>query len=66
VAYSHRVQGTHEATEADQNVCKCCISKHLSDNFPIQNVLKQDALMPLRFNFALEYAFRKSRKTRWE
>jgi hypothetical protein len=29
----------------------------LSDKFPIQNVLKQgDALSPLLFNFALEYA----------
>jgi hypothetical protein len=29
----------------------------LSDTFPIQNGLKQgDALSPLRFNFALEYA----------
>jgi hypothetical protein len=32
----------------------------LSDNFLIQNGLKQgDALLPLLFNFALEYAFRK-------
>jgi hypothetical protein len=32
----------------------------LSDTFPIQNVLKQrDALSPLLFNFALEYAIRK-------
>jgi hypothetical protein len=32
----------------------------LSDSFPIQNGLKQgDALSPLRFNFALEYAIRK-------
>jgi hypothetical protein len=36
------------------------IGKHLSDNFPIQNGLKQgDALLPLLFNFALEYAIRK-------
>jgi hypothetical protein len=36
------------------------ICKHLSDNFPIQNGLKQgDALSPLLFNFALEYAIRK-------
>jgi hypothetical protein len=32
----------------------------LSDKFPIQNGLKQgDALLPLLFNFALEYAIRK-------
>jgi hypothetical protein len=36
------------------------IGKHLSDSFLIQNVLKQgDALSPLLFNFALEYAIRK-------
>jgi hypothetical protein len=36
------------------------ISKHLSDSFPILNDLKQgDALSPLLFNFALEYAIRK-------
>jgi hypothetical protein len=36
------------------------ISKHLSDNFPIQNGLKQGGcLLPLLFNFALEYAIRK-------
>jgi hypothetical protein len=32
----------------------------LSDTFPVQNGLKQgDALKPLLFNFALEYAVRK-------
>jgi hypothetical protein len=36
------------------------IGKHLSDSFPIQNGLKQgDALSPLLFNFALEYAIKK-------
>jgi hypothetical protein len=36
------------------------IGKHLSDSFPIQNGLKQgNALSPLLFNFALEYAIRK-------
>jgi hypothetical protein len=36
------------------------IGKHLSDSFPIQNGLKQgDALSPLLFKFALEYAIRK-------
>jgi hypothetical protein len=36
------------------------VTKVLSDAFPIQNGLKQgDALSPLLFNFALEYAIRK-------
>jgi hypothetical protein len=36
------------------------VGKHLSDRFPIKNGLKQgDALSPLLFNFALEYAIRK-------
>jgi hypothetical protein len=36
------------------------IGKYLSDNFPIQNGLKQgDALPPRLFNFALEYTIRK-------
>ena len=35
-------------------------SKHLSDMFPIRTGLKQgDALLPLLFNFSLEYAIRK-------
>jgi hypothetical protein len=38
---------------------KICIGKYLSDNFPIQNGLKQDALSPLLFNFVVEYAIRK-------
>jgi hypothetical protein len=38
---------------------KIHIGKHLSHAFPIQNGLKQDALPPLLFNFALEYAIRK-------
>jgi hypothetical protein len=34
--------------------------KRLSDKFPIKNSLKQgDALSPLLFNFALEYAIRR-------
>jgi hypothetical protein len=37
---------------------KLRIVKHLSAAFPTQNGLKQgDALSPLLFNFALEYAF---------
>jgi hypothetical protein len=36
------------------------IGKHLSDNFPILNVLKQgDALSSLLFDFALQYAITK-------
>jgi hypothetical protein len=42
---------------------KVRIGKHLSDSFPIQNYLKQgDALSPLLFNFALEYATGSCRK----
>jgi hypothetical protein len=38
---------------------KVRIDIYLSDNFPIQNDLKQgDALSPQFFNFALEYAIR--------
>jgi hypothetical protein len=39
---------------------KVHIGEYLSDSFPIENCLKQgDALSPLLFNFALEYAIRK-------
>jgi hypothetical protein len=39
---------------------KVHIGKHLSDNFLIQNGLKQGhVLSPLVFNFALEYAIKK-------
>ena len=35
------------------------VGEHLSDMFPIRNGLQQgDALSPLLFNFALEYAIR--------
>ena len=38
------------------------VDKNLSDRFPIRNGLKQgDALTPLLFNFALEYAIRRVR-----
>jgi len=35
------------------------VGKNLSDMFSIRNGLKQDALSPLLFNFALEYAIRR-------
>ena len=36
------------------------VGKNLSEMFPIRNVLKQgDALSPLLFNFALEYAIKR-------
>jgi hypothetical protein len=44
----------------NESYCKVCIDKRLSDSFSIQNGLKQrDALSPLLFNYALEYAIRK-------
>jgi hypothetical protein len=44
----------------NETYSKVHISKLLSDKFPIQNGLKQgNALSPLLFNFALEYAIRK-------
>jgi hypothetical protein len=44
----------------NETYSKVHIGKHLSDSFPIQNGLKQgDALSPLLFNFAAEYAIRK-------
>jgi hypothetical protein len=42
---------------------KVRIGKLLSDKFPVQSGLKQgDALSPLLFSFALEYAIRKVQK----
>jgi hypothetical protein len=44
----------------NETCSKVHIGKHLPDSFPIQNGLKQgDALTPLLFNIALEYAIRK-------
>jgi hypothetical protein len=44
----------------NETYSKVHMGKHLSDTFPIENGPKQgDALSPLLFNFALEYAIRK-------
>jgi hypothetical protein len=47
----------------NETYSKVLTDKHLSHSFPIQNGVKQgDALSPLLFNFALEYAIRKVRE----
>jgi hypothetical protein len=44
----------------NETYTKVRIGKHLSDTFPVQNGLKQgDALSPLLFKVALEYAIKK-------
>jgi hypothetical protein len=44
----------------NETVNRVQVGRHLSDVFPIRNGLKQgDALSPLLFNFALEYAIRR-------
>jgi hypothetical protein len=45
---------------SNKTYSKVRTGKNLSDAFPVQNGLKQgDALLPLLFNFALEYAISK-------
>jgi hypothetical protein len=41
---------------------KVCTGKHLSDNFPNQNGIKQGDALSLLSNFAIEYAIRKVQK----
>jgi hypothetical protein len=51
----------------NETYTKVCRGKHLSDSFHIQNCLKHgEALSPLLFNFASEYAIRKGQETREE
>jgi hypothetical protein len=63
-----RVWGTQELVRLIkmcliETYCKVCTGKYLSESFPIQNSLQQgDALSPLLFNFALEYAIGKVQK----
>jgi hypothetical protein len=46
----------------NESYSEVCTGKHLPDAFPIENGLKQDALSPLLFNFALKCAIRKDRE----
>jgi hypothetical protein len=49
----------------NETYSKVRIGKHLSGVFPVQNGLKQgDALSPLFFSFALEYAIRKVQESK--
>ena len=44
----------------NETYSKVWVGKHLSDMFPIRNGLKQgDALLPLVFSLALQYAIRR-------
>ena len=51
----------------DGTQSKVRFGNYLSSSFPIENGLKQgDALLPLLFNVALEYAIRKIQETTWD
>jgi hypothetical protein len=63
VQYSHTVWGILKLVKSikmclNETYSNVRIGKHLPDSFPIQNGLKQgDALLPLLFNFALEFLY---------
>jgi hypothetical protein len=46
----------------NETYSKVHVGKLLSDTFPFQNGLEEDDLLPLLFNFGLEYAIRKGQE----
>jgi hypothetical protein len=62
--YSHRIWKSPKLVRLtkmclNETCCRVHTGKHLSDNFPMQNGLKQgEDLKPSLFNFASEYAIR--------
>jgi len=59
ILYPHETGKAHKLCLNETHV-RVRVGKHLFDVFPIMNGLKQeDALSPILFNFALEYAIRR-------